>query len=138
LLHHPVNAGLNDFPMDFTRTDVSTNSTLKGELRKFEASIIISVLRDVAGLEVTLKSLTEDCRGFPVEVIVANDGADVGIRAVATRYGARVIDIPVSAGSYAARNGGLACAVADSLLFLDANVCVVPGWYRGCLRLCRR
>ena len=55
-----------------------------------------------------MKSLTEDCRGFPVEVIVANDGADVGIRA-ATRYGARVIDIPVSAGSYAARNGGLAC-----------------------------
>ena len=100
-------------------------------MRKVEASIIIPVLRDVAGLQVTLKSLTEDCRGFPVEVIVANDGADVGIRAVATRYGARVIDIPVSAGSYAARNAGLACAVADSLLFLDANVCVVPGWYRN-------
>jgi glycosyltransferase involved in cell wall biosynthesis len=63
-------------------------------MRKVEASVIIPVLRDVAGLQVTLKSLTEDCRDFPVEVIVANDGADAGIRAVATRYGARVIDIP--------------------------------------------
>jgi glycosyltransferase AglI len=100
-------------------------------MRKVEASVIIPVLRDVAGLQVTLKSLTEDCRDFPVEVIVANDGADAGIRAVATRYGARVIDIPASGGSYAARNAGLACAVADNLLFLDANVCVVPGWYRN-------
>jgi glycosyltransferase AglI len=95
-----------------------------------EASIIIPVLRDVAGLEVTLQSLAQDCRGSPVEIIVANDGADAAIRAVAARHGAQVIDIPASGGSYAARNAGLARAVADRLLFLDANVRVLPGWYR--------
>jgi len=105
------------------------DATPEGRVRDVEASIIIPVRRDLAGLQVTLQSLREDRGDRPVEIIVANDGADPGIRALAQGYGARVVDIPVAGGSYGARNAGLAVARADRLLFLDANVRVLAGWY---------
>jgi mycofactocin glycosyltransferase len=64
------------------------------------------------------------------EVIVVDDcSADsMGIQAIASAAGARVIRRPVNGGPGAARNTGLAAACTGLVAFLDSDCVPAPGW----------
>jgi glycosyltransferase involved in cell wall biosynthesis len=93
--------------------------------------VCIPVRDDGAGLRVTLRSIAAQRPGVPV--VVAVDGHDPVVEAVAREAGATVVVLPVSAGSYAARNAALDAipADADAVLFTDAGCVARPGWVAG-------
>jgi glycosyltransferase involved in cell wall biosynthesis len=62
----------------------------------------------------------------PHEIIVVDDGSTDGTRAIAESSGARVIE-GHGKGAASARNLGAAAATGDILLFVDADVCLMPG-----------
>ncbi len=91
-------------------------------------SVIIPVYNDAAGLDITLCSLAQLKSDFRFEVIVCNDGGPLAISDVTARHGFREVRLPSNAGSYAARNAGLAVATGDVIAFLDADQTVAPDW----------
>ena len=71
--------------------------------------------------------------GWPVDrrtVIVAIDGPDPSLEAIARRYGAQPVVLPEPVGSYSARNAAIDAlpADADFVLFTDADCIPQAGW----------
>jgi glycosyltransferase AglI len=94
-------------------------------------SVIVPVGRDPEGLRRTLASLRAaqvPAGGF--EIIVGNDGGDAETSAIAASYGAQVVSLTPSGGSYAARNAALGRAQGKLIAFLDADAMVDPAWMR--------
>lgn len=89
-------------------------------------SVVVPVRDDAAGLERTLAALAHQT--VAAEVVVADDGSrGRSVAAVAERYGARLERGP-AAGSYAARNRGVAATTGAVLAFTDADCEPRPDW----------
>lgn len=85
-------------------------------------SFIVPFHRDLRTLEKCLAALTPLPDGS--ELIVAADGAVEDCRPLASRHGARVVDVTGPSGPAVARNAAAATAAGDVLVFVDADVAV--------------
>ena len=87
----------------------------------FKVSVIIPTLNEAKYLDTTLYHLTKQ---RPYEVIVADSHSKDNTRAIAKRFGCRVVDAGRSCA--AGRNAGGRAARGDILLFLDADSLIYP------------
>lgn len=100
-----------------------------------QLSIVIPVGNDPSGLTGTLKSLKNGGIFVPeVEVIVVNDGGNKAITQVCGEYPVRMIEVVPNAGSYNARNTGIAASSAAKLGFIDAGVEACHEWHSKAIR----
>ncbi len=86
-------------------------------------SVVIAVRNSAATLEQCLQALA-DSTVQPLECLVVDDASSDDPRAVAARYGARLVVLEKRVGPARARNTGAREARGDVLLFLDADVCI--------------
>lgn len=92
-------------------------------------SIIIPVSDDVDGLKRRIESLTVNIRAPRPEIIVCNDGACLDISRYLTKFPfVREVVISENGGSYGARNRGVAVAIGDYYVFVDAGVIFSQTW----------
>jgi len=94
-------------------------------------AVVIPAHGDPYGLERTLSSFAElDHSRHLLQVIVAVDGLDPVLVAVAQRHGAEAVVLDINRGSYAARNAALqhVSPNVDVVAFVDADIVVSPGW----------
>jgi glycosyltransferase involved in cell wall biosynthesis len=98
-----------------------------------KASVVIAVRDDPDGLSETLAALERQTIASSLfEIVVVDDGSKLAVNA----SGAQLIRLPVSLGSYAARNRALARARGDVLAITDAGCVPWPDWLeRGIARL---
>jgi glycosyltransferase involved in cell wall biosynthesis len=89
-------------------------------------SIIIPFHRGLGFLEQSLRALTSSPLPHGSELIVAADAPVDDCRALAERFGARVLILPGPRGPGVTRNRAAACATGDVLIFVDADVVVAP------------
>ncbi len=61
------------------------------------------------------------------DLVVVDDGSTDGTRSLAESFGARLVQSN-GRGAAAARNLGAAAAMDDVIVFVDADVCLVPGF----------
>jgi glycosyltransferase involved in cell wall biosynthesis len=95
-------------------------------------SVIVPFHRGLALLDRCLAAVALP-RGS--ELIVVADGAVEDCRAVAARYGARVIEIDGPSGPAVARNRGASGSTGDILVFIDTDVVVAPTALSGIARV---
>ncbi len=109
---------------------VKMNRQSREKSDRINASILIPVYDDAAGLKTTLQSLVDagiqKCND--TEIIVCNDGGGEAISSVARSYGVIEFKLEKNQGSYTARNKGVENAKGDILVFLDADQRVEEGW----------
>lgn len=111
--------------MEFFLVNTKTESTIA-------VSIIIPVFDDAEGLEVTLESLRVSYGDrHDIEIIVCNDGGGEPVSGVIRRYHAKEARLGANAGSYAARNAGIAAATGKVLAFVDADQRVSEAWLQA-------
>jgi len=67
---------------------------------------------------------------LPDEILVVNDGSKDATRAIAERFGCRIIDIDLGRGPMEARFAGSRFASFPMVIFVDADVCVRPETFR--------
>ncbi len=102
-------------------------------------SVIIPVYRDYRGLGETLQSLMDQSLpGGGFEVLVANDGGDVEVERVCSKYRVKMIKIEPNRGSYFARNRALERSRGEFVAFTDANVKVGQDWLESGLEALKR
>jgi glycosyltransferase involved in cell wall biosynthesis len=96
------------------------------KVEKPKLSVVITVLNDQEELLETIKSIRETSPKREVEIVVIDDAsakpAEVPGDVLLKRNPARV-------GCGASRHLGAELAMADHLLFIDAHMRFVPGWY---------
>lgn len=117
-----------------TRSSVTSELTPARRAQPL-VSIVVPYFELDGTLEATLASIaTQDYEA--IETIVVNDGslrkADDGLWDLAARYGARVVTQP-NAGLSAARNLGIATALGDYVLPLDADDEIAPSFVSRCV-----
>jgi glycosyltransferase involved in cell wall biosynthesis len=96
-------------------------------------SVVIPCRNGAAFLARQLDALATQDTGTPFEVIVADNGSDDASVAVALEFqeripGLRIVDASARRGQAFARNKGAAAARGCSLLFVDADDEVAPGY----------
>lgn len=70
----------------------------------------------------------------PAEVIVVNDGSSDATRETALRFPGRVIDVRIADGAMKPRFEGAREASTELLIFIDADVVILPGTFERVLR----
>jgi glycosyltransferase involved in cell wall biosynthesis len=96
-------------------------------MNSLPVSIVIPT-RDRPGyLAVTLDSVVPQARAAGGEVIVADDGSDARIAALAADRGARLVRTG-GRGANAARNAGIAAATGATIVLTDDDVRAPVGW----------
>ena len=93
-------------------------------------AICIPVAADPTGLRDTLTAIAALPDLHDVLVVVAVDGADPETVAAAGEFGAQCVQLPLSRGSYAARNAAVASLPddVDVVIFTDAGCRPRVGW----------
>ena len=94
-------------------------------MSKVTVSIVVPVFNGEEELEKCLAGIGASAMA-PLETIVVDDGSTDGSRAVAERFGARVVGTGGRCGPAKARNLGAREAKGDVLFFLDADVVAQP------------
>lgn len=92
-------------------------------------SVIVPVFDDPARLEVCLRALENQT--YPkslYQVIVVDNGSPESVECVVSRFGQARAGFEGRAGSYAARNRGLALAAGEVVAFTDADCIPSPDW----------
>ena len=85
-----------------------------------KVSAIIPVYNGERWLSEALDSVKSQTR--PVdELIVVDDASDDRSAEIATKFGAKVVQLDKNSGEGAARNAGLRCAIGDAIAWLDAD-----------------
>jgi len=102
-------------------TPIARASAVSTPIRQ---SIIIPFHRGLEFLERSLRAVTPLVPDS--ELIVAADAPVDDCRALAERFGARVLILPGPRGPGVTRNRAAACATGDVLIFVDADVVVAP------------
>jgi glycosyltransferase involved in cell wall biosynthesis len=97
------------------------------------ASIVIPAYRRTGELRALLDTLVSDVGSRDeIEIVVSDDGSGEDVAQVAAAYSSRFSRIRYITGNNAgpgvARNRGVAAATADTLLFVDSDCLVQPGW----------
>ncbi len=104
---------------------------LDAQTAGLRCAIAIPVRDDPAGLEATLRSISETAPWAPVVVVDDGSKADAGAAAL------RVLRRLVSGGPAAARNtawrNNVGADRPDIVVFVDAGVVATPGWIEGLL-----
>lgn len=98
------------------------------------AAVCIPAHGDPHGLELTLASLAElDYPSELLQIIVAVDGPDQVLVAVAEHHGAELVVLDTNRGSYAARNAALGRVHPQSAVvaFVDSDIAVSAGWLKA-------
>ncbi len=94
-----------------------------------KATVVIPFHRNLWQLE---QSLPAARLALPdAEIIVPADGAIEDCRPLASKFGARVIDLPGPSGPAVARNRAAAEATGDLLVFVDTDVVAAPDSLAG-------
>lgn len=100
-------------------------------------SVVIPTWNESAGIGELVRNVQmQGGSGFPVEVIVSDDGSTDGTQAAARAAGAVVVERPAGAPSgnpAAARNRGATASTGDPIVFLDADCTPAPGWLAALL-----
>lgn len=92
-------------------------------------SIIITFYQGTASLELCLSIVTKSfCPETDGEIIIANDNPDMNIESIATKYHARVINMPKNLGYAGACNVAVSEARYDTLLFMDCDIYPTGDW----------
>ena len=94
-------------------------------------AVVIPVREEPNGLRRVLERIAaQDYPSHLVDVHVAVDGADPACVRVAERFGADVVTLAPSRGSYAARNAALERLAVDVqvVVFTDGDCLPTPGW----------
>jgi len=92
---------------------------------RVRGSVIVPVYNNARDIGECLSALTA-CSAFTTEIIVVDDASTDESPSVAASLGARVLRLPKNSGPSAARNYGARQAVGEILLFVDADVLVMP------------
>lgn len=94
----------------------------------FVISFVVAALNEAANIERCVRSvMTLMPIGEQAEVIVADNGSTDGTPALAAAAGARVVSLP-GARLGRLRNGGVALARGDVLVFLDGDCALTSEW----------
>lgn len=91
-------------------------------------SVVVPTRNRAAYLEVTLASLARQRIDAAYEVVVVDDGATEGARALALAAGARYASHDRPRGPNAARNTGIEAAAAPLIALVDDDVRAPAGW----------
>jgi len=90
------------------------------------AAVVVPVYNDGSGLQRCLAALAASSfRTF--SVVVVDDGSTEDIRSVVDAFGYRYLRIEGPGGPARARNHGVRSCEADTIVFVDADVCVHVG-----------
>ena len=91
------------------------------------ASVVIPAHNEERYLGATLQSIIDAFEGRMerCELVVVNDSSTDATKGVASRYGARVVDVELR-NIGAVRNAGAAAATGEYLIFVDADTAVLP------------
>ncbi len=89
-------------------------------------SVIVPSYNSEQFLDACLDSLLESSEVVPHEVIVVDDGSTDRSASIASQRGVRLIACDSNMGPGAARNLGAAQATGDVLVFVDADVTLLP------------
>jgi glycosyltransferase involved in cell wall biosynthesis len=108
-----------------------------------DVSVIVPVLDDAFGLEITLKSLVnQNFERNRYEIIVVDNGSEDNTLAVACAFEEKYklfVKIYIESeirSSYAARNRGASCSSGDLLVFVDSDMEVAPNYIRDIYGFC--
>ncbi len=96
-------------------------------------SVVVPARNADSTIGATLGRLAEECEPGD-EVIVIDDGSTDATAAIAGRQGALVISSPTPCCVGAARNRGWELAGNETVVFLDADALLEPGWRAGLAR----
>jgi len=88
-------------------------------------SVIVPVRNSVSEFQQCLRALSF-CRDDDIELIVVDDCSTENIRSIAEQHGVRYFRLPQWSGPAAARNLGVRKAAGEIIVFVDADVLVVP------------
>jgi len=92
-------------------------------------SVIVPVRNTVSEFQQCLRALSLS-REDDIELIVVDDCSTENIRSIAEQHGARYFRLPRWSGPAAARNLGVRNAGGEIIVFVDADVLVVPSTLR--------
>jgi glucosyl-3-phosphoglycerate synthase len=106
----------------WTLSDADFDVTTVTRLRHgHSVSVIIPAKDEAATVGAVIDSVTYH-PGFVDDVIVVDDHSSDDTRAVASRHGARVVDLEATTGKGEALAAGLAAVTSELVVFLDADV----------------
>ncbi len=120
LLSMPARREPVDAPADSRTADAFARCASAPRDRTPRLSIIVPFHRRLDFLERCLDAVTPLPDGW--ELIIAGDAPVDDCRALASRYGARLLDLPGPRGPAVARNRAAEVAQGDVLVFIDADV----------------
>lgn len=114
------------------RTMSTTDALPSPEARVLPKVSVIVPVKDDERLVHCLRALS--CQDYPadlVDVIVVDNGSTLSPQAVVERFPVARLLCESRAGSYAARNTGLAAATGELIAFTDADCIPAPTWLRA-------
>ena len=91
-------------------------------------SIVIPALNSMETIERCLQSVSQYTASGDVEVILADNGSTDGTVEKASKFGVRIVRVPIDNFVSQVRNRGAAVARASFIAFLDSDCLISPDW----------
>lgn len=100
---------------------------------KPKISFIIPAYNEEQNIGALIKSIHNQSHSLAYEVIVVDNGSDDATSEIVRHNGARLISYPEGKSIASVRNCGVNQAIADILVFLDADTIVTDNWHKNIL-----